>query len=292
MATTNDNDTRGPVSFVQVAPAVHLLPAIKAYRFLEHNGPAETSANQRIVADGCFELNFCLAHPVQRTEAPTEVRLLQDPYITGRVGSPYFVKRTGSTRVISVLFRPGALAYVTPFPGGLVADRLTPAIEVFGAGIIGLNAELSRRWEPQFIARTLDKYWSARLGRTQRSAQRLTAIVEHLHATRGFFRVADLERTAEGRSQALEQLFSEHIGVSIHQFASLIAFRHFLARVKTRPTLSLVQLAAASGYSNATDLWREFKRFTGTSPERFRRECHPLHDRMIELESNARQNGP
>lgn len=84
--------------------------------------------------------------------------------------------------------------------------------------------------------------------------------------------LADIARAANTSERHLHRLFKGAVGVSPHQY--VIRGRVEEAKALLRRTdLTVAEVAVSSGFSHHQHLNRHFKRLTGTSPERFRREA-------------------
>lgn len=88
----------------------------------------------------------------------------------------------------------------------------------------------------------------------------------------GDLSLADIARAADTSERHLYRLFREAVGLSPHQY--VIRGRVEEARALLRRTdLTIAEVAVSSGFAHHQHLNRHFKRLTGASPERFRREA-------------------
>ncbi len=88
----------------------------------------------------------------------------------------------------------------------------------------------------------------------------------------GDFSLADVAQAANTSERHLLRLFKGAVGFSPHQYV----IRERVAEAKAllrRTDLSIAEVAVVSGFAHHQHLNRHFKRLTGTSPERFRREA-------------------
>ena len=84
--------------------------------------------------------------------------------------------------------------------------------------------------------------------------------------------LADIAQAANTSERHLLRLFKGAVGVSPHQY--VIRGRVEEAKALLRRTdLTIAEVAVSSGFSHHQHLNRHFKRLTGASPERFRREA-------------------
>ncbi|MEO8588990.1 MAG: helix-turn-helix domain-containing protein [Flavobacteriales bacterium] len=272
------------VSFQQFAPALPLRPFIRAYQYLDHPGGTKPSL-QRVVPDGCLELNFCLGMDVRRREITgglTE-RQLTGVYVVNRTDAPYFLQRTGATRVISVLFYPGAAQRFTSFPLGLLANSTVPAIEVFGKSILHLGERIGNTAGIPEIIGLLNAYWLSTPNRSGQDFRSLNEAVRLIMRPNEGGSVSTLASSSGITRFRLEQLFTEQVGTTPGVLFRLMRFRGALRTIIRKRDTQLAILGESIGYGDQSHLWRDFMMFTGTNPRRYRKEGQPLNNAMMRL---------
>ncbi len=146
------------------------------------------------------------------------------------------------------------------FGGRLYAEGLANALAV----------HLLRRYSPlgrEQIAPSFDRSAAGVSARTVRRA--LDFIGDNLISD---LSLADIARAANASERHLHRLFKEAVGMSPHQYV----IRERVAEAKAllrRTDLKIAEVAVSSGFAHHQHLNRHFKRLTGSSPERFRREA-------------------
>jgi AraC-like DNA-binding protein len=95
----------------------------------------------------------------------------------------------------------------------------------------------------------------------------VAAAVHSIRATRGSLRIDRLARHLGMSQSALERRFRREVGASPKKFAALARLRH-VVRLR-RAGVSLTDIAHAAGYADQPHFIKDFRRFTGQSPERF-----------------------
>jgi len=95
----------------------------------------------------------------------------------------------------------------------------------------------------------------------------VAAAVHTIRATRGSIRIDRLARQLGLSQSALERRFRREVGASPKKFAALVRLRH-VVRLR-RAGASLTDIAHIAGYADQPHFIKDFRRFTGQSPERF-----------------------
>lgn len=93
------------------------------------------------------------------------------------------------------------------------------------------------------------------------------AAVHSIRATRGSLRIDRLARHLGMSQSALERRFRREVGTSPKKFAALVRLRQ-VVRLR-RAGVGLTEIAHISGYADQSHFIKDFRRFTGQSPERF-----------------------
>ena len=91
------------------------------------------------------------------------------------------------------------------------------------------------------------------------------------NAERGIYEVGALAKTA-GMSVRTAQRLAARVNLSLRDFLTQGRIDAAKRRLLSQPELTIAELAKATGYSNERSFRRAFKRCTGVSPIRFRRQ--------------------
>jgi methylphosphotriester-DNA--protein-cysteine methyltransferase len=78
------------------------------------------------------------------------------------------------------------------------------------------------------------------------------------------------------------ELFSQAVGLTPKRFARVLRFQNVFKRLERNPTASWTDLALDAGYSDQPHFNREFREFSGLTPEEYRRAApeSPGHVRI------------
>jgi AraC-like DNA-binding protein len=258
----------------------------------ESTGPAEAALNARsgvgrssparrehVVPTGQMHLVFRLQ------DEP--LRIFSDDADTGTtighavIGGPraaFHVRElTGPSHSIGVQLRPDAVAALFGAPALEFAGRHVALSDVWGRGADETRARLQGVSDPQAQLTTLEEILVERL----RQARRMHPAVSHALSRfrTGAATVAEVVRETGYSHRMVTTLFAQAIGMTPKRYCRLLRMQRVLRRFASNPAAPLADLAEAAGYSDQPHFTREFRGFTGVTPEQYRavRPVMPHH---------------
>lgn len=97
--------------------------------------------------------------------------------------------------------------------------------------------------------------------------QMILSTLRMIYQSRGSIRIADIATMLHTSQSVLEKKFRSIVGTTPKKFASIVRFRHVLHSYV--PQTSLTDLGYESGFYDQAHFIREFKAFSGDTPEIF-----------------------
>lgn len=187
--------------------------------------------------------------------------------VTGLRKTHRVFKNTAGTGTVLVVFKEGGAA---PF-------FKQPVHELFGESLgldnFMLRSELLLLEEQLCEATThekriavVEKFLLARLSPNPPDKLVLGALAL-IHQTKGTIRIADMLKQLHTSQSPLEKRFRAAVGASPKKFASIVRLKHAIAAQALHPNLT--SLAHDSGFYDQAHFIKEFKLFTGDTPEQF-----------------------
>lgn len=95
-----------------------------------------------------------------------------------------------------------------------------------------------------------------------------------IHKSKGTIRIKEILKKLNSSQSPLEKRFRQTVGTSPKKFASIVRFKHLLREYK--PGNSLTELSYEAGFYDQAHFIKEFKTFTGETPEIFFNKPEPL----------------
>lgn len=114
--------------------------------------------------------------------------------------------------------------------------------------------------------RTIENFLLKRLRDTPSDSMVKSALAL-IHKSKGNIRIKDLAVQLHTSASPLEKRFRQAVGTSPKKFDSIIRFRHILQQFSA--DRSFTQLGYEAGYYDQAHFIKEFKLFTGQTPELF-----------------------
>lgn len=245
----------------ETAPPPHLRDAVVCFWAVGGNAP-EDGLRHPVLPDGCFDLLIPLSGRVRRSGAER----LEAAHVIGPMTRSIEVEMGGAVDLVGVRFRPGVASSLFPLAAlrdqavqasDLVAD-LEPLTEALRAPALARRPSTLAAW----VEASLRRLPTQQSGRDRRFAEVLAAP--------GAGRVRELASRLGLSERQLHRRAWALWGMSPAETRSLGRFRRALARVQRGGFGTLSELAHASGYADHAHLTREFVRFTGQPPSRYR----------------------
>ena len=254
-------------------PPECLRPVVRCVWTLQGSG--DTSA-ETIVPDGCCELIVNTANRFRRREDNGTWVRQPRVLVAGQLQSPLTIAPTGEVDLVGIRFEPAGLGRLlsspldalgeTPIELGEVSSPLHRALE--SAVLEGLRDERVPR-----ALRVVGRFLEDNPARPTAFVERAVTLIERYC---GDVRVAALADHLSVSRRTLERGFRSRVGLSPKTFARVVRFQRLLELAPT--TASWAARAVDCGYYDQAHLIRDFRAFTGSSPERYFAATHQLSD--------------
>ncbi len=209
-----------------------------------------------------FQYSGRLSHIEDKTELP-----LSTSGITGIRDRYRIFKNSPDIGTVLVFFNDG----------GAAAFFRQPIHELFGESIsldnfmlrselLVLEEQLCEVRQDAERIHIIEQFLISRMQQNTIDPLVLTAI-SLIYKSKGTLRIKELAKQLHISQSPLEKRFRQIAGASPKKFASIVRFKHTLLSYDR--TSSLTELGYESGYYDQAHFIKEFKTFTGETPEEF-----------------------
>jgi methylphosphotriester-DNA--protein-cysteine methyltransferase len=113
---------------------------------------------------------------------------------------------------------------------------------------------------------TIERFLISRMTGTEPDKLVLAAL-SYIHKSKGNIRIKQLMEQLHISQSPLEKRFRQAVGASPKKFASIVRLRNVIQQYS--PTGSLTELGYEAGFYDQAHFVKEFKTFTGDTPEKF-----------------------
>jgi AraC-like DNA-binding protein len=188
--------------------------------------------------------------------------------VIGTMTRPLSVTMAGPVDLFGVRFRPGCLPGFLALNAAQLTDDAVDLTNFWG--------QLAREaWQrlgeatPQNRIRILQEVLRAHTNGQIEIDPFIHHSVARIEAARGGLRIGDLERRTGLSGRQLERKFARYLGVSPKIFARVVRFKGVVAAAARPGQPDWARLAGDFGFADQPHLVREFKAFSGLTPEAY-----------------------
>lgn len=253
------------IKFEFFLPVPALQPYVKYFVIAE-----QTQTSQyKIFPDTALVAGFQYRGQLAKFENGLE-KTLSATGITGLSNRVQSFKNSGETGSVLVYFRDTGLTHFTRVPLHEIYDLSIDLAHILDKNIIRA-AEDSLR-EASTDAERITIVEKALLAMKEEKAADILVMkaVEVINEQKGNVRIRNLQKLLCISQSPFEKRFRQIVGTSPKKYASIVRFQHVLADMKTKK--SLADITYEHNFFDPAHFSKEFKQFTGQSPEKFTRE--------------------
>lgn len=211
---------------------------------------------------------------VQRTLPYPCVNLVFDAGRSAVFGVPtgafdYVLEDAG--KVLGLRFRPGAFRAFLGKPAHTITDRVLPIAEVFPWGNVAAEISVLGAQDDAAMIAAADSLLSECLPEPDPKVERITRILRIAEEAPGLTQVEDLADGAGIGVRALQQLFSDYVGVSPKWVIRRYRLHEAADRLANGEEVDLSTLALELGYFDQAHFTADFHKLVGKPPAQYRR---------------------
>ena len=239
-----------------------LKPYVRALVISE----AEKEQTYKVLPDTGLVIGFQYSGKLAHVDGDKQVQL-NTSGLTGLNDSYRIFKNSANIGTILVFFKEAGAANFFK----------EPIHELFGQSIslenFMLRSELLVLEEQLYESKTdvarikvVERFLIARMNQGKQDTMVLSA-VSLIHKSRGQIKITELVQQLNISQSPLEKRFRQVVGTSPKKFASIVRLKHVIQ--SHNPQNSLTELGYEAGFYDQAHFIKEFKSFTGDTPESF-----------------------
>lgn len=266
------------MEFKIIYPSPSLIPFVKYYWVFERNYPTLTI--ERGIPIGCMQLVF---HRKNRVFSTAINDFQPRAFIEGQMSSYWDLNYKGENETIAVTFTPqGILAFLHTsmaefynknIPIECLDDKL-----FFELQQAILNAE--NKMECVGI---IERYLLKRLAQLAPNIASYQYIIQQMELNSNIS-IKQLSNTSNICYKQFNRRFVNNIGINPKYLIRIIRFQKTLFALQNGFHTSLSDLSFACGYYDASHVIKEFKEFTGYTPNEYINMYSPFSDYFLQKE--------
>ncbi len=253
------------VWYREVPPTPSLRRFIECYWFLRSSDDLASNA-QPILPDGRMELVFNLGDPFRRFHPEGRSEMQPSRMLVGQMDHHVTVSAGGLVDVVGVRFHPSGAHPLLGFPMADLTNRLVPLADVVELPDASSLSNMLHAIGIDDRRRALDAMLLPRFEKSASPDTHFERAVQSVVASEGRVSVDGLARDMGVGPRQLERKFRQRVGLGPKRFAKILRFQSVFRRAFLDESPWAV-LALDSGYYDQAHFIRDFKSFTGKSPE-------------------------
>jgi AraC-like DNA-binding protein len=266
--------------YKQYHPSRELRPYIRSYFDVE----VDPGVEFRFPSDGCPGLIINLRAPFLLGTAEQDLKVFTGCRLFGYLRRQLVIKSLSVTKALAVKFRPGSLATFFAVPGIELADTSVSIENLWGAlGKDLFNRIYDSRSVPEII-KLLNTYFLKHLSLHVSNDRRIVSSLDEILCRKGQVRITDLADWTNLSRRQFERLFIKTIGLSPKRMCRIARISGIIPQLKAGLKHNWADIALASGYSDQAHFIREWKYFTGSSPQSYLRAILPFESAIVGIQ--------
>ena len=250
------------------------------------SGHLEHPWRNKILPDGASELIFNLgdAQSLCSSRGLSRPTLFRKSWISGERTEPIVIEETGHVHLIGVRFRPSGGWPFLGVPMGEFTNRVIELDAVLGREIDRLCEQMAEAPNDDARFRLIESWLLERMraGRVP-SAAVGRAVAAIREGTEGV-RIGQMAATLGLSHKHLLREFDRCVGLTPKVFSRILSFQRAIAWIGHRQSVEWADAAVACGYYDQAHFIREFRSFSGFTPQAYLEKRGPFLN-YITLES-------
>lgn len=220
----------------------------------------------RVLPDTGLVIGFQYKGRLSRIEGK-EVNALSISGISGLSDQKRLFKNTPDTGTVLVVFKEtGASQFFRESLHELFRESISLDNFMLRSELLSLEEQLCEAKEDEQRISAVEHFLIGRMTNDQPDKLVLAALAT-IHKEKGDIRISELAKRLHTSQSPLEKRFRQVVGTSPKKFASIVRFKNVIQHYKS--STSLTELGYEAGFYDQAHFIKEFKTFTGNTPEEF-----------------------
>lgn len=253
-----------------------LKPFVRLICSVESRDPVQVLKPIRVLPDTCVELFVNGCEPQQVVLANGFRASLSRSFITSRMNSFMDVQTLGCVNFVSVCFFSGSAYLFFPVSMHDVANQTINLYDLWGRYANEMQEQIDHATSLPQRVQLIQHYLVGQLQRSEQFDAGMTFCLEQLQAVNGQLSLAELASRTGISNRQLVRRFNQYVGISPKEFACMLTFNNALKQLKNYPSLSLTEIAHASGYYDQAHFIHTCRDYSGLTPSQLIASDHVL----------------
>ena len=203
-------------------------------------------------------------------------------FISGQSFGFSDVITTGALEMITIVFQPYAAKVFLQIPSNLFFEQNIALSDMDDTELLELSKRIEETPCVDLCIHLIEQFLKKRLyAFSDYNIKRLSETLDII-GIEPQVNISQLSDVACLSSKQFSRIFIEYIGTTPKDFMRIIRMQRALYTLQQNPTIPLIQLAYACGFSDQSHMIKEFKLFSGYTPTEYLATCAPYSDYFAE----------
>jgi AraC-like DNA-binding protein len=263
-------------TYRRYAPSPQLSVYIEHYWLVSASGEQQPR-KEILIPNGRPMLLLSFAQPSSRIDPLTGERLSNTNALAEVTSQPFVIEQSGEAKYIGVQFRPyGLSAFLS---GKRIVNQIISLEQWLGVTPVAMLMHGLRSLDfGQARVEGLDVYLQTCLTPLDPSTlQMLDSAVTRIEKLDDHLKIDDIAHDFAMSYTTFYRLFKKHVGIGPKRYLDIVRYFNFVGSLLSNDNHDPnALLASLQGYYDQSHASKEFKRFTGLTPNTFRNTLNSI----------------
>lgn len=265
---------------MQIPPHPALAHLVRHYLVL--NGLQPAGSMHRLFADGNTGLVFNLGDAV--FSGSDNAAAVHSCWLYGQIKTYHDLTLTGNINWIVVVLQPYGAYHLWGVPADELFNCFFPVEEIIKHQMRGITNALLRVTQLSERVQLLNNFLLQQAVKSKGLDPIIVQAVELIIQHEGIMSVELLLQTLFVTERTLERKFKQTVGISPKRFIEIVRLNASAKRMQRMNEMqSLAGVAYDSGYFDQAHFTKDFRKFTGFTPQQYHEQVHPLALNFLQL---------
>jgi AraC-like DNA-binding protein len=266
---------------LKIAPSNPLKPYIEHFWWIEATENTLPICEERVLADGAFEIIFHFGEAVSRVLAHNVLEKEPSHILIGQTLKPYTILSSNKVAMLGIKFFPHTALLFFDFPVSEMKDKYGDLSNFWGDKTDFLHEKLNKALDLHMKIDILERFLIDILLKVKRSLDPLVAdTILKMQVLKTDFSIKNVCIKNSISRRHLEKKFDAQVGLSPKTLFRIMQFQDTLFDLKTKPN-SLTHIGLDNGYYDQSHFIRNFKEFADCTPSQYIKEAFPLQIALL-----------
>lgn len=263
------------IHYAEFPAQPRLGPFIKCFWVLSIDRLEPGGSRQKILPDGCMEIVIHIGSPFRRIRNNV-ARTQAQAFLVGQLTECLVLEESAPSHVMGVRFKPGGAAAFIPSDLSEIRNDEVALESLWGPKGRDVHEAVINAGSDEDRIRILESFLLGLL-RGAPVDGRVDEAVRLIERRHGRIAIGEFSAHVNWSPRQLERQFLRRIGIAPKELARTVRFQALLHRARGSPA-DWASLAVDCGFFDQAHMIREFRRFSGESPEAFLGQDYTLYE--------------